>query len=211
MNDQTIDSAPEVLADLLRDSNLSGFAMASEPKTGALLRVLAASKPGGRFLEIGTGTGIGTAWLLAGMDASSSLDSVDNDDSAQTIARQHLGGDPRAAFHLEEGAQFLARQSPGSYDFIYADSWPGKFTHLDLALSLVRVGGLYLVDDLLPQPNWPEGHAPKVPSLIDELSNQLSFASVRLAWSSGLMLHLRCERKATKHPNGVESALKATQ
>lgn len=191
MNDQTIDSAPAVLEELLRDSNLSGFAMASEPTTGALLRVLAASKPGGRFLEIGTGTGIGTAWLLAGMDASSRLDSVDNDDSAQTIARQHLGGDRRVEFYLEDGSQFLVRQPSDSYDFIYADSWPGKFTHLDVALSLVRVGGLYLVDDLLPQPDWPEGHAPKVPALINELSNQPSFASVKLAWSSGLMLLVR--------------------
>jgi len=85
----------------------------------------------------------------------------------------------------------LRRSHVNSYDFIYADSWPGKFTHLDVALSLVRVGGLYLVDDWLPQPNWPEGHAPKVPALINELSNQPSFASVKLAWSSGLMLLVR--------------------
>jgi predicted O-methyltransferase YrrM len=191
MNDQTIDSAPDVLANLLRDSDLSGFAMASEPKAGALLRVLAASKPGGRFLEIGTGTGVGTAWLLAGMDETSHLDSVDNDDVAQAIARQHLAGDRRVAFHLEDGAQFLVRQKLGSYDLIYADSWPGKFTHLDVALSLLRVGGIYFIDDLLPQPSWPEGHAPKVPERINELSRRPSFASVKLAWSSGLMLLVR--------------------
>jgi predicted O-methyltransferase YrrM len=44
------------------------FNMASEDRTGALLAVLAASKPGGKLLELGTGTGIGTSWLLAGMD-----------------------------------------------------------------------------------------------------------------------------------------------
>lgn len=191
MNDQAISSVPEVLEDLVRASNLRGFAMASEPTTGALLRVLAASKPGGRFLEIGTGTGVGTAWLLAGMDASSHLDSVDNDDLAQAIARHHLGGDLRVTFHLEDGAGFIARQPAGSYDFIYADSWPGKFTDLDTALSLLRVGGFYFVDDLLPQASWPEGHAPKVPQLVDELSSRPSFASVKLAWSSGLMLLAR--------------------
>ncbi len=191
MNDQTIDSVPGVLEELLRASNLSGFAMASEPTTGALLRVLAASKPGGRFLEIGTGTGIGTAWLLAGMDASSHLDSVDNDEMSQVIANQHLGRDPRVTFHLEDGATFLVRQPSDSYDFIYADSWPGKFTHLEVALSLLRVGGFYFIDDLLPQPNWPDGHAPKVPALIRELSGKTSFVSIKLAWSSGLMVLVR--------------------
>lgn len=158
--------------------------MASEQTTGALLRALAASKPGGRFLEIGTGTGIGTAWLLAGMNRSSHLDSVDIDDTAQTIARQHLGGDPRVSFHLEDGAQFLVRQPPGSYDFIYADSWPGKFTHLEVTLSLVRIGGFYFIDDMLPQPTWPEDHGLKEARLIHELSQRPSFTSVKLAWSS---------------------------
>jgi len=43
------------------ESEELGFTMGSEPRTGALLRTLAASKPGGRFLELGTGTGVGRA------------------------------------------------------------------------------------------------------------------------------------------------------
>ena len=31
---------------------------------------------------------------------------------------------------------------------------------------------MYVIDDLLPQPNWPDGHAPKVPALIDDLERQ---------------------------------------
>jgi len=61
------------------------FSMASEPLVGAMLRTLAASKPGGRFLELGTGTGIATAWLLAGMDGRSTLISVDNDKEVQRV------------------------------------------------------------------------------------------------------------------------------
>ncbi len=153
--------------------------------------VLAASKPSGRFLELGTGTGVGTAWLLAGMDANSHLESVDTDENVLAVAKRHLGADPRVTFHLADGVKFLDRLPPGQFDFIYADAWPGKFTHLNVALSLLRVGGIYFIDDLLPQPNWPEGHAPKVPVLIDELEGHREFAAVKLSWASGLMILVR--------------------
>ena len=48
-----------------------------------------------------------------------------------------------------------------------------------------------VIDDLLPQANWPEGHAPKVPALIDDIESRPEFATVRLAWASGLMLLVR--------------------
>jgi hypothetical protein len=74
---------------------------------------------------------------------------------------------------------------------IYADAWPGKFSHLEEALALLRLGGVYLIDDLLPQPNWPDGHAPKVPVLIQEIERRSEFACVKLGWASGLMVVVR--------------------
>ncbi len=61
------------------------------------------------------------------------------------------------------------------FDLIYADAWPGKFTHLDLALSLLTIGGIYFIDDLLPQPNWPDGHAAKIAPLVRDLENRPGF------------------------------------
>lgn len=181
---------PPAAANILTDSDAMGFVMASEPKVGALLSALAASKPGGRLLELGTGTGHGTAWLLTGMDAAATLDTVDNDPAVVAVAQRHLGGDRRVIFHVADGAEFL-RQSPDRYDLIYADAWPGKFSQLDEALALLKPGGIYIIDDLLPQANWPEGHAPKVPVLIDEIERRDGFVTVRLAWGSGLMLVVR--------------------
>lgn len=191
MDDQKIARVPAALDAILRDSQKLGFKMGSEPQTGALLRTLAATKPGGRFLELGTGTGIGTAWLLSGMDAESRLDSVEIDSNVSDIARRHLGKDPRVSFHSADGIDFLKKASSPRYDFIYADTWPGKFSHLELALSLVRVGGIYFIDDLLPQPAWPAEHASKIPMLIAELEKRPDFISTRLAWSSGLMILVR--------------------
>ena len=191
MNDRDIIRTPPALEAILRDGEALGFAMASEPTVGALMATLAASKPGGRLLELGTGTGHGTAWILAGMDASARLDTVDTDGAVVAVARRHLGGDGRVTFHLMDGAAFLDRTPPAHFDLIYADAWPGKFSHLDQALALLRPGGLYVIDDLLPQPNWPDGHAAKVSPLIEAIERRPDVVTVRLAWASGLMIVAR--------------------
>jgi predicted O-methyltransferase YrrM len=197
MDDNRIAMSPAVLDAIRHETRAIGFGTASETKTGTLLKVLAASKPAGRILELGTGTGVGTAWLLAGMDAHARLDSIDNDPAAQGVAQRHLGHDSRVTFHLADAAEFVRRSPLQSFDLIYADTWAGKFSDLDAALSLVRVGGIYIVDDLLPQPNWPEGHAPKVTVLIDELESRPGFAAVKLAWASGLLVLVRTDSALT--------------
>ena len=197
MDDNRIGVTPAVLDAIVEDTRAIGFGMASELKTGSLLRALAASKPAGRILELGTGTGVGTAWLLSGMDPNARLDSVDNDPAAQAVAQRHLGHDPRLTLHLADGAEFLKRLPARAFDLVYADTWAGKFTHLDEALALVRVGGIFLVDDLLPQANWPDGHASKVAALVTELESRNDFAAVKLAWASGLLVLVRTHSRAS--------------
>jgi len=184
---------------IVSDTSALGFNMISESRVGALLAALAASKPGGRLLELGTGTGHGTAWLLSGMDAESTLDTVDTDARVVAVAQGHLGSDPRVTFHVTDGAAFITRAAPG-FDVIYADAWPGKFTHLDETLALLRPGGIYVIDDLLPQPNWPDGHAPKVPALIEDLDRRVAFVSAKFDWASGVMLVVR--RSQARRYNG---------
>ena len=190
MNDEPA-TRPTVLDAILRDTRALGFDMASEPKTGAILMALSATKPGGRFLELGTGTRCGTSWLLAGMNADARLDWIDSDATVLATAQKYLGNDPRVTFHHADGAEFLKRPGSAEYDLIYADAWPGKFSHLTETLAALRLGGIYFVDDLLPQPNWPEGHAKKVELLMSDLGNREVFANVKLAWASGLMMLVR--------------------
>ena len=190
MDDSDLRRQPPAVGGILNDTHTLGFNMASEVKVGALLAVLAASKPGGRLLELGTGTGHGTAWLLSGMDSGATLDTVDTDPDVVAVAQRHLGADGRVTFHVMDGAEFLLK-STSRFDLIYADAWPGKYSQLDEALSLLRPGGIYVIDDLLPQSNWPDGHAAKVPVLIDDIERREEFMAVRIAWASGLMLVVR--------------------
>jgi predicted O-methyltransferase YrrM len=185
------ENEPHALRVLVERTAALGFNMASEPKTGALLRVLAASKPGGRLLELGTGTGISTAWLLAGMDATSTLISLDPDEAVHAIAKEVLGNDPRLQLLTEDAAGFLGQQAKKSFDLVFADAMPGKYVALDEALALVKPGGFYVIDDMLPQPNWPEGHAEKVPVLMERLFTDARFHAVPLEWASGMVLLVR--------------------
>jgi predicted O-methyltransferase YrrM len=181
---------PTALAEIERETKAIGFPMASELWTGALLRTLAATKPCGAFLELGTGTGLATAWLLDGMDAESTLLTVDNDEEAVAVARRHLGKDPRVTFTVSDGASYLSGllAERKQFDLVFADTWPGKYTHLDEVLDLVKVGGVYVVDDTLPQANWPEEHPPKVARLIETLASRGDLQMATLNWSTGIII-----------------------
>jgi len=189
MQDDMAMVKPQQLEAIMRDTAAIGFGMASEPLTGALLRTLAAAKPQGQFLELGTGTGVATAWLLDGMDSASTLLTVDSDPAAVAIARRHLGHDAKVRFHVNVGDVFLASLAgKATFDLIFADTWPGKYDHLEDALALLKRGGLYVIDDMLPQPNWPDGHAAKVPVLIRRLEAHSDLVSVKMRWATGIII-----------------------
>src|SRR5260221_3693639 len=154
MNNHSTLRLPTTLTRIYTDTARLGFKMACEEQTGNLLRTLAASKPNGAFLEIGTGTGVGTAWLLDGMDAQSTLISVERDEEVNAIAQRHLRKDQRVSFLTMDAEAFLHEPHDQQFDFIFADTFPGKFYLLDEALAMLKGSGLYIVDDLLAQPTW---------------------------------------------------------
>lgn len=193
MVDSLFKTVPLNLDAIERDTDQSNFSMPSERKTGSLLRTLAAAKPNGRFLELGTGTGLSTAWILSGMDVGSSLISVDNEADAQEIARKYLGEDSRVTFLCEDGAQVIQNEKSGSFDCIFADAWPGKYYLLEETLDLLKIGGLYVIDDMNPQPNWPEGHDAKAAKLLSKLDNSEHLSVCRMQWATGIVI---CSRTA---------------
>ena len=185
------DTLPQTWRDILALSEAHGFDMPSDGVTGGLLRMLAASRPGGRLLELGTGTGLGAACLLAGMDASANLVTVDTDSQVQAIARSVLGEDPRIDILTADGLDFLRAEPAAAYDLIFADAMPGKYEGLDDALARLRPGGLYVVDDLLPQPNRPPGHQTRVDGLIARLTSDPSLATSVLPVGTGHVVAAR--------------------
>jgi predicted O-methyltransferase YrrM len=179
---------PPAMTAILRETATLGFAMSSERRTGALLRTLAASRRGGRLLELGTGTGVATAWMLDGMDETSHLLTVDTDADSQEIARRHLGLDARLEIRRQDAIAVILELADASLDLIFADAWPGKFSHLDETLALLKPGGLYVIDDLLPSPNWDDGHAPFVDRLLESLAARKDLVLTPMDWCSGVVV-----------------------
>lgn len=188
MDDHANLNEPSRIAAILADTDALGFTMASEPLTCSLLRTLAASKPGGRFLELGSGTGLSTAWLLDGMDSGSRLTTVDNDEALLSVVRSNLGDDPRLTVVCADGDEFLHSLRNQVFDLIFADTWSGKYRLLDEALSLVDRSGFYVIDDMLVRPNWPEGHAEKVADLVSALEQRKDLRITKMSWASGVLL-----------------------
>jgi predicted O-methyltransferase YrrM len=181
---------PSVLKDIEEATRAIGFTMGSDLLTGSLLRMLAASKPSGIFLNLGTGTGLSAAWILDGMDAQSILMTVDIDENVAAIARRFLGQDPRVTFYAEDGATFIASMNKQgrTFDLIFADMPPGKFQYLDETLQLLKPGGLYVIDDLLLLTSWEEAHVSRVYRLISTLERREDLRIAKLNWSTGIII-----------------------
>ncbi len=192
MNDEKTIRFPTKYAEVLQATKAMDFKMASDVLTGNLLQTLATTKPKGRFLEIGTGTGLSATWILNGMDSQSTLLSVDNNPDLSSVAEKLLGFDTRLTLRVADGAEFIRSLAGQTFDLIFADSFPGKYNTLEETLRLVAPGGLYVVDDMLPQPNWPEGHAQTVDDLIVKLDALKDFHVCTMNWSTGLVI---CTRK----------------
>ncbi|HLO44808.1 MAG TPA: class I SAM-dependent methyltransferase [Leadbetterella sp.] len=168
-----------------------GFTMPSDILTCSLLKTLAASKPCGTFLELGTGTGLSTAWILDGIDKNSTLISIDYDSNLLQIAQKHLGRDTRLHLKCVDGEAWVNQNLGQKFDYIFADTWHGKYLMLDEVLEMLNVGGLYIIDDMLPQENWPEGHAEKALKLEKYLENRKDLKLTKLHWATGIIIAVK--------------------
>lgn len=139
-------------------------------------------------MELGTGTGLALSWILSGADAQSSVISIDNDPALIDLAKTFFAKDSRLELICQDGNAWIKSYKGEPFDLIFADAWPGKFDLLEETLELLVDGGIYIIDDLLQQPNWPEGHKEKVEALIKKLETNEKLNLTKLNWSTGLII-----------------------
>jgi len=191
MDQSVILEKPKQYGSLLAKSKEMGFAMPSDIYIGTLLKTLAASKPAGNFLELGTGIGLSLSWLIKGMDKNSKITSIDNDQNFVDVAKMFLGEEDGLELICADGGEWLDGYQGDSFDLIFADAWPGKYSHLNTALALLKKGGYYVIDDMQKQPNWPEGHEERAEKLINVLDKREDITITKMNWSTGLIVAVK--------------------
>jgi len=191
MNDANIQDMPSIHPEIERKSKEIGFTMPTDVYIGTFLKTLISSKPAGRFLELGTGIGLALSWIIDGMDTDSSLTTVDNDLEMIALAKQYFGNDDRVEIVCEDGSSWIKNYKGKSFDLVFADAWPGKYSEIDEVLELINVGGFYIIDDMTAQANWPEGHDKNVDRSVAYLESRTDFNLTKMNWSTGLIMAVR--------------------
>jgi len=187
MQDNVFNTIPTQYEAIMNATKALSFDMASDLQTGSLLSTLVASKPGANILELGTGSGLSTSWILQAMSEDSRLTSIENNELLIDIARQNLIDD-RIHFVLTDGYEWLRTYKGEKFDLIFADAMPGKYELFEEAFALLKSGGIYFIDDMLPQPNWPHGHAERVAAFIKMLGDKTDVTLTKMNWSTGIII-----------------------
>ncbi len=179
---------PENFTDIQTESEEIQFSMPSDLQTGSILRTLITSKPGGSFLELGTGTGLSLSWIVEAMDENSTVITVDNSESYLSVARKFFGHDQRVSIICQDGTKWIKSNQSKKFDLIFADAWPGKYSELDETIILLKKGGFLILDDMVHQPNWPDGHEDNVDRLVAYLTSRTDLRLTKMNWSTGLIV-----------------------
>jgi len=167
---------------LTREEAAEGAPSASLPGVGRFLAMLAAGCAGGQIGELGTGPGIGAAWIASAMPAGCSLVTVEIDDQRAAAARDLFAADSRVTVVCGDAYAVLADRGP--FDLVFSDG--GAMASVDW----LRIGGRIVMDDVTP-----DGRRPVMPSA--------SSSSATGGWSPSRSCYPAC---ATRYWSARESA-----
>jgi demethylmenaquinone methyltransferase/2-methoxy-6-polyprenyl-1,4-benzoquinol methylase len=170
-----------------------GFPMSCEPDVGRLLAVLSASvRPRGRVLELGTGVGVGLAWITAGLGGRDDVEVISVElDPARAAAVEDAGWPDTVSIVVGDGARLV--DDLGGFDLIFPDAPGGKVTNLDGTIGALRPGGMLLVDDMDPDRHTDPDLRGALQVVADRLRSHPDLVTAELPLASGILL-------ATRHP-----------
>lgn len=172
-------------------SRQSGFVLSCVPGVGGLLAVLAAAVPSnGRILELGTGCGVGLAWIVEGLGVRSDVDvvSIELDHDIAEVAR---AVDWPRFVSIVEGDAVTLLPTVGDFDLVFADAQGGKWDRLDLTIAALRPRGVLIVDDMSPSRWESDEHKDKTTAVREQLLSDARLTAVEVSQGSGVIIASR--------------------
>jgi demethylmenaquinone methyltransferase/2-methoxy-6-polyprenyl-1,4-benzoquinol methylase len=184
-------TVPPLVAAAAARAHQAGFPMSCDPAVGRLLAVLATHLPeGARVLELGTGTGVGTAWIVSGLLPRTDVTVTSVEKDPATAAAAASGYWP-SFVDLRRDDALLVLGEGGTFDLIFADAPGGKWEGLDRSVAALRPHGLLVVDDMTPEPDWTDRHRAAVDEVRQALLTAPRLISAELPVGSGVILSAR--------------------
>ncbi|RKT52646.1 O-methyltransferase [Saccharothrix australiensis] len=121
---------------------------------GAVLRFLATALRAKAVVEVGTGAGVGSLYLLGGMPPAGVLTSIDAEPEHQRVARVAFAeagvAVSRTRLITGRAPDVLPRLTDGAYDLVFVGAvGAGDARYLQEGVRLLRPGGVIAFDGVL--------------------------------------------------------------
>ena len=97
-----------------------GFGRSSIPEVGGLLHVLAAQRGRTRVGELGTGCGVGAAWIVSALPPSVPFVSVELDETRARAAAELFAADENVRVLQGDWHELMPPEAP--FDLLFLDS-----------------------------------------------------------------------------------------
>jgi len=169
------------------------------PGTGAYLRHLAQLLSAQSVVEVGTGSGVGSLWLLDGMIASGTLTSIDDEMEHSAIAKLAFAqaeiAAPRFRLITNVVMDVMTKLADRAYDLVVYRHNPEDLTYaITEAHRILRSGGVFVIDNFFGGSKVPDPaqRDPKTIALREAgkqiKSDTNSWMSVLITTGDGLLL-----------------------
>jgi predicted O-methyltransferase YrrM len=145
--------APQIVRRARALAERLGFASSCSDEVGTVLRLLAINAGSRRIGEIGTGCGVGTAWLASGLQPGAVLSTVEIDEQLAGAVRALFEVSPQVSVMAGDWHELLSR---GPFDLLFVDVASAKEDEAERVADALAPGGIAVLDDLTPEEQWTD-------------------------------------------------------
>jgi predicted O-methyltransferase YrrM len=144
---------PPLVRRALALAEAQGLETSCRAEDGALLHVLAGRRGTARAAEIGTGAGVGAAWIVSALPPQTPFFAAELDSGLAARAAELFADDPNVTVVAGSWRDSLPAEAP--FDLVFVDAADAK-DDPDAVVGLLAPGGTAVLDDVWQDPALPD-------------------------------------------------------